>query len=222
MSELPQALIDIFKEIGLNKSQATWDCHGTPVALHKALEQVAAHQNITFDAPTMIEADAESKKVVMLVTGRMGNQQEWSVGEAAPYNNKNSYPYAMAEKRAKDRVILKLIGVAGFVYSEDEADDFKNSRPADMPPAPQPKAPPPAPPPADEIPLSDEDMWQQWVNQQLKVIAEAVSIGQLTGWGNKTRGQRGDLKDFDREMTAILKDAYDKKYEKLNSGERHA
>ncbi len=31
----------------------------------------------------------------------------------------------MAEKRAKDRVILKLAGIHGLVYSEEEADDFK-------------------------------------------------------------------------------------------------
>jgi hypothetical protein len=35
----------------------------------------------------------------------------------------------MAEKRAKDRVILKLIELHGFVYSEEEADEFKQSRP---------------------------------------------------------------------------------------------
>ncbi len=217
MSKLPQALIDIFKEIGLTKEQATWDCHGTPVALHKALEQVAAHQNITFDAPTMIEADAESKKVVMLVTGRMGNQQEWSVGEAAPYNNKNSYPYAMAEKRAKDRVLLKLIGVAGFVYSEDEADDFKNSRPADMPAAPQPNVPPPA---SDDIPFNDEDMWKQWVIKQKGLIDEADSIGACTAWVNRTRKKRDDLNEFSRELTAELRDYYSAKYDKLNNGER--
>ena len=217
MSKLPQALIDIFKEIGLTKEQATWDCHGTPVALHKALEQVAAHQNITFDAPTMIEADAESKKVVMLVTGRMGNQQEWSVGEAAPYNNKNSYPYAMAEKRAKDRVILKLIGVAGFVYSEDEADDFKNSRPADMPAAPQPNVPPPA---SDDIPFNDEDMWKQWVIKQKGLIDEADSIGACTAWVTRTRKKRDDLNEFSRELTAELRDYYSAKYDKLNNGER--
>ena len=90
MSKLPQALIDIFKEIGLTKEQATWDCHGTPVALHKALEQVAAHQGITFDPPVMIEANAEKKTVVMQVSGRLGDNVEWSVGEATTYNNKNS------------------------------------------------------------------------------------------------------------------------------------
>jgi hypothetical protein len=32
----------------------------------------------------------------------------------------------MSEKRGKDRVILKLIGASGFVYSEEEAESFKN------------------------------------------------------------------------------------------------
>jgi len=36
----------------------------------------------------------------------------------------------MAEKRAKDRVILKLLGFAGEVYSEEEADDFKDQKPS--------------------------------------------------------------------------------------------
>ena len=31
----------------------------------------------------------------------------------------------MAEKRAKDRVILKLVGLHGDVYSEEEADEFQ-------------------------------------------------------------------------------------------------
>jgi hypothetical protein len=35
----------------------------------------------------------------------------------------------MAEKRAKDRVILKLVGLHGDVYSEEEADDFKEAKP---------------------------------------------------------------------------------------------
>jgi hypothetical protein len=40
-----------------------------------------------------------------------------------------AYPFAMAEKRAKDRVILKLIALHGLVYSEDDSDEFKASAP---------------------------------------------------------------------------------------------
>lgn len=122
--EIPTKLKELLKEIGLTERQATWDCHGTPVVLHKALEKIAAAKGIVFEPPTIIESSAEKKIAVICVTGHMGEATEWSIGEAAPYNNKNGYPYAMAEKRAKDRVILKLAGLHGDVYSQDEAEDF--------------------------------------------------------------------------------------------------
>lgn len=221
MADLPNKLIEIFKAIGLTREQATWDCHGTPVALHKALEQVAAHQGITFDPPVIIEANAEKKTVAMQVSGRLGDKVEWSVGEATPYNNKNSYPYAMAEKRAKDRVILKLIGVAGFVYSEDEADDLKESRPQNMGGAPQPPADPPKPPKldADNIPF-DENLWRDWVDQEKRRIDAKENINGLLGWARSTEKSRHDLFEADRELCAELKDHYDARYDKLNSGVR--
>ena len=126
---VPKLVGDVLKEIGETPESAGWDCHGTFVLLHKALERVAAHKEITFDAPTIVESDINSKTVAVVVTGHLGDKSEWSFGEAAPYNNKNAYPFAMAEKRAKDRVILKLVGLHGHVYSEDEADDFKEARP---------------------------------------------------------------------------------------------
>jgi hypothetical protein len=126
---LPPKLLEVLKKIDMTQEQATWDVHGTPVLLHKACEKMAAEYNIVFDAPTMIESDASSKQAVMCVTGHMGDNTEWSIGEATPYNNKNNYPYAMAEKRAKDRVILKLVGLHGHVYSEAEADEFSEEKP---------------------------------------------------------------------------------------------
>tara|TARA_S200002703_G_scaffold155013_1_gene158619 strand:+ start:49 stop:714 length:666 start_codon:yes stop_codon:yes gene_type:complete len=221
MSKLPQALIDIFKEIGLTKEQATWDCHGTPVALHKALEQVAAHQGITFDAPKIVESDPALRSCVLIVTGRLKDKSEWSIGEAMPINidrgsHKQSYPYAMAEKRAKDRVILKLIGVAGFVYSEAEAAAFEESRPDNISGAPQTNVPPPA---SDDIPFNG-NWWEQWVIKQKGLIDEADSIGACTAWVNRTREKRDDLKEFSRELTAELRDYYSAKYDKLNNGER--
>jgi hypothetical protein len=123
---VPKLVGDVLKDIGETSESAGWDCHGTFVLFHKALEQVAAHKEITFDAPTIVESDINSKTVAVVVTGHLGDKSEWSFGEAAPYNNKNAYPFAMAEKRAKDRVILKLVGLHGHVYSEEEADDFKD------------------------------------------------------------------------------------------------
>ena len=103
---------------------------GTAYAVkHKALERVAAEQNITFEAPGVIEARSGDKIAALIVYGRMGDRVEWSIGEAAPGNNKNNYPFAMAEKRGKDRVTLKLLQAHGALYSEDEADDFKRQNP---------------------------------------------------------------------------------------------
>ena len=124
MKKLPEKLQELLKEVKLTEAQATWDCHGTPVVLHKACEKIAAHNGIVFDEPKIIESSVKEKYAVLLVTGHMKDASEWSIGEASPYNNKNAYPFAMAEKRAKDRVILKLVGLHGDVYSQDEADEF--------------------------------------------------------------------------------------------------
>ena len=129
---IPEIVTDIISEIGEEVSRVTWDCHGTPVILHKALERVAAHKGITFDTPVVVESEISQKNVALYCVGHLGDKSEWSFGEAAPYNNKIPYPYAMAEKRAKDRVILKLVGLHGYVYSEDESDEFQESRPEDI------------------------------------------------------------------------------------------
>ena len=131
-SDIPEKVADTLREIGMTPKQAGWNCHGTYVLLHKALEKVAVHRKIVFKEPTILECNSEKKVVSLLVTGTMGDKSEWSIGEASPSNNKNSYPYAMAEKRAKDRVILKLVGLHGDVYAEDEADAFKEERPDEI------------------------------------------------------------------------------------------
>lgn len=122
-------IVDVLKKFGFGKD-AIWDCHGTLVVYHRILEQIAAKAGIKFDPPFVLEANGAAKSVALCVTGNMADRSEWSVGEASPANCKNSYPYAMAEKRAKDRVILKLIGLHGLVYSEEEADDFKSQESA--------------------------------------------------------------------------------------------
>jgi hypothetical protein len=108
---------------------------GTWVAKHAALEVAAVKANIRFDMPEIIEANGGEGVAAIVVRGTMGERSVWSIGECSPKNNRNSYPWAMAEKRAVDRVILKLIGIHGLIYSEEEADDFKASRPAPAAPA---------------------------------------------------------------------------------------
>lgn len=132
MATIKPELKEILDRYGINPRDQTqlWDCHGTLVLLHKAYEHIQAIENIQFDPPTIIEGCTEKKTVALLVVGHMKDKAEWSIGEASPANCKNAYPYAMAEKRAKDRVIGKLVGLAEHCHSEEEADDFKDGRPA--------------------------------------------------------------------------------------------
>ena len=122
-TNVPKKVLDLLAEVGLSTHQAGWDCHGTWVMYHKAAEKLAGYKKVKFDKPEIIHQDVGQKEVVMLVTGHCGGITEWSFGEATPSNNKNAYPYAMAEKRAKDRVILKLLGFHGDVYTDTEIDD---------------------------------------------------------------------------------------------------
>lgn len=123
--DYPENVTKALKENNLSSKESLWDCHGTWVLKHKACETIAANKGITFDDPTIIEVNSEKGIAVISLRGHLGDQSEWTFGEASPKNSKNSYPYAMAEKRAKDRVILKLIGLHGDVYSEDEAIEFE-------------------------------------------------------------------------------------------------
>lgn len=114
-----------------------WSVQSATVIKHKALEKLAACARISFEKPEILRAERD--EAVILVHGMMpglvadgGGREEWSIGEALVNTNYRvtgkmaAYVYAMAEKRAKDRVILKLAGLHGL-YSEDEADEFKES-----------------------------------------------------------------------------------------------
>src|SRR5213082_2365284 len=107
-----------------------WKVQGQPVIFHRVLERIATKANIRFERPQILRAEAE--EAVLLVVGSIDGREEWSVGEAKIGMNyrvsgkQAAYPYAMAEKRAKDRVILKLIKLHGIAYSETEADEFRD------------------------------------------------------------------------------------------------
>lgn len=152
---------ELFGKFGADISaDDVWTVQQATVIKHKALERLAAKAGIVWAAPQILRAERD--EAVILVTGSLDKKTEWSIGEAVitpmidtgQKNNWNkpvfeakdgaignysitpkqaAYPYAMAEKRAKDRVIIKLCGLHGL-YSEDEADEFKqgasNEKPA--------------------------------------------------------------------------------------------
>ena len=108
-----------------NPNEAVWKHKqsGQWIAKHKDLEIVAAAAGVVFNPPTVLQFDLEKKIAAFVVSGTMDKRTEWSVGEATGYNSQNQYYGSMAEKRGKDRVILKLIGLHGYVYSDNEIEE---------------------------------------------------------------------------------------------------
>jgi hypothetical protein len=128
MGKPSKAVLD-FMELYKIDSDEIWEVHGaTWVVKHKALERVAVEVGIVWLRPSVQVCDLANKIAVICAFGKLGEREEWSFGEASPANNKNSYPMAMAEKRARDRVILKLLTGNGALYSEAEADEFEQTR----------------------------------------------------------------------------------------------
>jgi hypothetical protein len=124
MAKPSKAVLDFMEKYNI-ESNEIWEAHGsTWVVKHKALERVAVEVGIVWLRPAVQVCDLAAKMAVICAFGRIGDREEWSFGEASPANNKNSYPMAMAEKRARDRVILKLLVSHGALYSESEADEF--------------------------------------------------------------------------------------------------
>jgi hypothetical protein len=119
-----KTVMDFMEKYGI-ESDEIWEVHGsTWVVKHKALERVAVEVGVKWDRPSVQICDLTAKIAVICAFGKLGDHEEWSFGEASPANNKNSYPMAMAEKRARDRVILKLLVSHGALYSESEAEEF--------------------------------------------------------------------------------------------------
>src|SRR5919199_2621921 len=143
MNNADKQIADILAKYDEPFAGNIWRVQGNAVIYHKCLERIPAQAKTVYDPPTVLRAERD--EAVILVTGHMRitppgggdpvERTEWSIGEALVNVNyrvsgkQSAYVYAMAEKRAKDRVILKLIELHGLVYSEEEADELKAPEP---------------------------------------------------------------------------------------------
>lgn len=119
------------EENGLTKDHFFKAPQGFVIITRQGIERIQAHRGIQVRYEVVKLSD-DLKFVVIKATGRMATSDATiemeTYGESSPANTKQSYPVAMAEKRALSRVVLKLTGFyeAG-VFGEDEADDFKRA-----------------------------------------------------------------------------------------------
>jgi len=114
----------ILEQFKINPAKALWDCHGTQIMYHRYIEEIGASAGVQVIKYETIKAD-ESTAIVKC-HARLGKVDQFSYGECSPRNSKNAYPVAMAEKRAFDRCVLKLVGLHGHVYAISEMPDEEN------------------------------------------------------------------------------------------------
>ena len=95
---------------------------------HKYCELVAVKAGVIIDDLVEVETNSASGIAVIKCYAHNDKMKVITYGEASPKNCRVAYPYAMAEKRAVDRAVLKLVGLHGFVYSEDEMDDTDDQK----------------------------------------------------------------------------------------------
>src|SRR3982751_1556191 len=123
MTNTEKQIATILNRYGEPVTGNVWQAEGETFIHHKTLERIAGKAKITFDPPTILRSERD--EAVLLVIGRLGERMEWSIGEALVGVNYHvprseaAYVYAMAEKRGKDRVILKLIDLPDVVSSAE-------------------------------------------------------------------------------------------------------
>ena len=163
----------------------------TMVMLHKYCELVGAKAGVIIDDLVEVETNSASGIAVVKCYAHNDKMKVITYGEASPKNSKVAYPYAMAEKRAVDRAILKLVGLHGFVYSEDEMEDTEN----------------------EKIGSADDDAIKTFITN----IASSKTLKQATGYYEMAKVNIAKAKESNPGLyhTAIAK--YESKRKELKS-----
>lgn len=128
---------------GLNKDHFFTSPQGFTIITREGIEVIQSKRDIrvSFDVVSLSD---DLKHVVLKATGEMprengvgGLVKMETFGESAPYNTRQKYPMAMAEKRALSRIVLKLSGFYEMgVFGQDESDDFVKRAPSAVKPTP--------------------------------------------------------------------------------------
>ena len=125
---------ELQKKYSLSKDDF-WNLTGNVwIIKHDAVEKIGKMENVIFENPTIVEHSREHCVLMGSATIIKEDKkiaEEWTFGEADRKTNcKNSYVFAMCEKRLKDRLTLKLISAYEYgIYSDTEADNFKKQKP---------------------------------------------------------------------------------------------
>jgi hypothetical protein len=117
----------LYSECGLVKEDSFTHQHYT-ILTRSGIEKIEYAKKISVSYEIV---HCEPTFCVIKATGSMGDEVIETFGSASPATSHNKYYPEMAEKRALSRVVLKLTKAYSMgVFGEEEADAFKNSKPA--------------------------------------------------------------------------------------------
>jgi hypothetical protein len=118
-----ETLKRLFIENNLVKEDVFKHAHYT-IITRAGIDKIMAANEIEIQYDIVNLSDDHSHCLIKAL-GKRGDKIIQTFGECTPKNNKNAYPVAMAEKRAKSRIVLMLAGFYELgIFGEDEADDF--------------------------------------------------------------------------------------------------
>ena len=98
------------------------------ILTHDACEKIASIEGVRYQKPEWLSKGQDGVWAVEVSGFKKDDPDNviWTTGEASRQNCTAKYFVNMAEKRGKDRLILKLIRAYEYgIKSEEEADDFK-------------------------------------------------------------------------------------------------
>lgn len=127
-----ERLNNLYQDYGLEKEDVFSHKHFT-IITRQGIEKIEAKAGIQVNYDL---EKCEKDFAVVKAIGTLGDTTMETYGSALKGDfktgNTNSwYVIEIAEKRALSRIVLKLTGLYSFgVFSEDEAEDFKKSKPA--------------------------------------------------------------------------------------------
>ena len=119
-------LREVYNKYNLEANEDIFKIHNTAIITKTGIQKICSQEKFNYRFE-VVKADPEYCAVKCEVLDTDFQTLATSFGSAEKANVKNAQRYylEMAEKRAKARAVLIAIDAHGYVYSEDEADDFK-------------------------------------------------------------------------------------------------
>ena len=143
MLNIPNQIIKVAEKYNLklpnDRKDMTGDvwCIGNNFILkHDALTKIAKNEGVVFHKPEVhiIYNDKQFFGVAMYGEAELDGYKIWTTADSTTQNTMAKYYFNMAEKRLRDRQVLKLLDLYEYgLYSDVEADDFKNNAQSEQP-----------------------------------------------------------------------------------------